>query len=89
MSTLNVFRWTALGAGVVYGLVHSYSLSVASEKKAAAAEWTHKEALIAKAKAEYAKLHPKPAAAATTTATLDLSDPNFDFAKYLETALKE
>ncbi|KAK9238937.1 ATP synthase E chain-domain-containing protein [Lipomyces kononenkoae] len=79
MSTLNVFRWTAFGAGIVYGLFHSYSLSSASAKRAATAEWAHKEALIAKAKEEYAKLHPKPAAP-ITTATLDFSDPNFDFA---------
>ncbi|KAK9451416.1 ATP synthase E chain-domain-containing protein [Limtongia smithiae] len=86
MSALNVFRWTALGAGVVYGAVHSYSLSSAKAKKHEADEYAHKAALIEKAKAEYAKLHPKPA---VTTATVDLSDPNFDFAGYLENALKE
>ncbi|KAK9379657.1 ATP synthase E chain-domain-containing protein [Kockiozyma suomiensis] len=86
MSALNVFRWTALGAGVVYGAVHSFSLASARKAKHAADDWAHKEALIAQAKAEYAKLHPKPA---TTGAVLDLSDPNFDYAKYLETVLAE
>ncbi|KAK9456116.1 ATP synthase E chain-domain-containing protein [Dipodascopsis uninucleata] len=87
MSTLNVFRWTALGAGVLYGAVHSYNLSVARAKKHEATEYQKKVTLISKAKEEYARLHPKPVAA--STATLDLADPNFDFAKYIETALTE
>ncbi|KAK7204987.1 ATP synthase E chain-domain-containing protein [Myxozyma melibiosi] len=86
-TTPQVFRWTALGAGVIYGAAHSFSITSARKAKHAADEWAHKEALIAQAKAEYAKLHPKPVAAAG--ATLDLSDPNFDYAKFLESALAE
>ncbi|KAK9478766.1 ATP synthase E chain-domain-containing protein [Lipomyces japonicus] len=79
-----VFRWSALTAGVVYGAVHSYSLSAAKEQKHAADEWAKKEALIAQAKAEYRKLHPAPAA--SSSSAVDFSDPNFDLAKYLESA---
>ncbi|KAK9461354.1 ATP synthase E chain-domain-containing protein [Lipomyces oligophaga] len=84
MSTLNIFRWGAFAFGVVYGVSHSFSISSARTKAHEAAEWAHKEKLIAQAKAEYAKLHPKPA---SESATIDLSDPNFDFAKYLESAV--
>ncbi|KAK9468977.1 hypothetical protein V1512DRAFT_202358 [Lipomyces arxii] len=74
-----VFRWTALASGVVYGGYHSFVLKSEAASRRAAAEWAHKESLISQAKAEYAKLHPSPVVAASTN-TLDLSDPNFDFA---------
>lgn len=70
MSTLNVFRYSALIAGVVYGFYTDAKLAGASERAAEAAAVAKQQALIAEAKAEYAKLHApkKTASAAPVTA---------------------
>lgn len=84
MSTFNVLRYSALGAGIVYGAVHRYNLVSTAEKDARAAQIKQEEKLIRQAKAEYARLHaPKPAAAAALGA-INWEDPNLDFGKVLE-----
>ena len=50
-----VLRYGALGAGIVYGLVHQRSLTKQAKAHAVEAEYKRKEALIAEAKAEWAK----------------------------------
>jgi F-type H+-transporting ATP synthase subunit e len=44
-----------LGCGVFYGFYHQTKLSAASKSAALDREYHHKESLIEKAKAEYAK----------------------------------
>jgi F-type H+-transporting ATP synthase subunit e len=50
---MQVFRWSALGVGVVYGVVHRNTLSKHAEHKRLQAEQAHKEELIKEARAEY------------------------------------
>ena len=50
-----MFRWSALGVGVVYGIVHRNSLVKQAEHKRQQAEYAYKEELIKEAKAEYQK----------------------------------
>ena len=50
---IQVFRWSALGVGVVYGVVHRSTLSKQAEHKRLQAEIAHKEELIKEARAEY------------------------------------
>jgi F-type H+-transporting ATP synthase subunit e len=57
-----VLRYTALGLGVLYGFQHQRKITTAQKAEAARKEYEHKESLIQKAKAEYARLHnPRPA----------------------------
>lgn len=82
---LQVLRWSALGAGVVYGFVHNSSLKSTAAANKATNEFAKKEALIAQAKAKYAELHPKPVVASTGAVNFD--DPKFDLEAYLTKAL--
>lgn len=50
-----VLRWSALGAGIFYGLYHQAKLSTAAKLAAIDREYQHKQSLIEKAKAEYTK----------------------------------
>lgn len=63
MSTLNVVRYSLLGAGVVYGFVHRNSLEAASKEESRLAQWKKEEQLIKEAKAEYAKTVAQKSAA--------------------------
>ena len=57
-----VFRWSALGVGAVYGIVHRSTLSKQAERKRLQAEYAHKEELIKEARAEYQRRkHPNTA----------------------------
>lgn len=89
MSTsFNVFRYSLVGAGVVYGAFHRYSLESAEVQKQKDAQWKKEEKLIRQAKAEYAKLHAPKAAPVSTTA-FNLEDPNLDFGKVLESLVQK
>jgi F-type H+-transporting ATP synthase subunit e len=50
-----VLRYSALAAGVFYGLYHQASLSASAKFAAINREYEHKQSLIEKAKAEYSK----------------------------------
>ena len=52
---MQVFRWSALGVGVVYGIVHRSSLTKKAEYKRQQEEYAFKEELIKEARAEYQK----------------------------------
>ncbi|KAI5817099.1 ATP synthase E chain-domain-containing protein [Pyronema omphalodes] len=80
--TVNVLRYSALGAGVVYGFYHQQQLNSASKVHQAQAEWKHKEALIAQAKAEWAKKHPVKQAGPGEVVS-DPDSPDFDLEKFL------
>lgn len=86
-ATLNVLRWSALGAGVVYGFVHNRTLYSQAEKKVADAQFKKQEKLIDQAKAEWARLHPAPVA--STGVVTDISDDKFDIEAYLQHAFPE
>ncbi|KAH7328932.1 ATP synthase E chain-domain-containing protein [Stachybotrys elegans] len=88
MSATNVIRWSALGLGVFYGFSHQRSITSAQKAEHARHEYEHKQELINKAKAEYAKLkNPSPASANDVVS--DPSDPNFDLEKFLLKVSKE
>jgi hypothetical protein len=55
MLMTQVFRWSALGAGVLYGVVHRNTLAKQAEYKQKQADYAYKEELIKEAKAEYQK----------------------------------
>jgi F-type H+-transporting ATP synthase subunit e len=50
-----VLRYSALAAGVFYGLYHQASLTASAKLSAINREYEHKQSLIEKAKAEYSK----------------------------------
>jgi len=52
---LQVLRYSALGAGIFYGLYRQASLSASAKLAAIDREYEHKRSLIEKAKAEYTK----------------------------------
>jgi hypothetical protein len=60
MFSCQVLRYSALAAGVLYGLYHQASLSASAKLAAINREYEHKQSLIEKAKAEYSKKN-KPA----------------------------
>lgn len=91
MSTFNVLRYSALGAGVLYGAVHRYNLESAVSEQHKAEEWKKQEKLIKEAKAEYARLHApkdKPSSGAGLSLKT-LEDPNVDFGKVLESLVQK
>ena len=67
-----VLRWSALGAGVFYGMYHQAKLSTAAKLSAINREYEHKQSLIAQAKAEYSKKN-LPASAKTASGDSTLS----------------
>lgn len=82
MSTnFNVLRYSLLGAGVVYGAVHRYSLEGAVKAAEKQAAWDKEVKLIKQAKAEYAKLNPPKA---SSEGSVNWEDPNLDIGQALE-----
>jgi F-type H+-transporting ATP synthase subunit e len=74
---LQVLRYSALGLGVVYGFYHQRTITSTQKADAAKREWAHKQSLIEKGRAEYAKKQAPTAAASTASggrksATLDI-----------------
>jgi F-type H+-transporting ATP synthase subunit e len=61
---IQVLRYSALGAGIFYGLYRQASLSASAKLAAIDREYEHKQSLIEKAKAEYTKKN-MPASAKT------------------------
>ncbi|OBT53872.1 hypothetical protein VE04_04756 [Pseudogymnoascus sp. 24MN13] len=77
---VNVLRYSALGAGVFYGLYHQATLSASAKLNAANREYERKQGLIDRAKKEYVKKTAPPAADGVIR---DPEDKNFDLEKYL------
>jgi hypothetical protein len=57
---MQVLRYSALGAGILYGFYHQAKLSASAKAAAINREYEHKQSLIEKAKAEYAKKNLPP-----------------------------
>jgi hypothetical protein len=60
--SLQVLRYSALGAGIFYGLYHQAKLSTATKLAAVNKEYENKQRLIDQAKAEYTKKNLPPSA---------------------------
>ncbi|QLQ80926.1 hypothetical protein HG537_0E02810 [Torulaspora globosa] len=80
MSTVNVFRYSALAAGLVFGLKNDLSLKSAASKKEEQRAYEAKLKLVEEAKAEFAKGKQATSGAETVNSTFNLEDPNVDFA---------
>jgi len=82
---VNVLRYSALIFGVFYGFTHKRTVVTNAETAKAQAEYKHKESLIEKAKAEWAKKN-LPASAKTEGGDIisDPMDKNFDLEAYLQ-----
>ncbi|KAH8149559.1 uncharacterized protein LAJ45_06188 [Morchella importuna] len=80
--TVNVLRYTALGAGVFYGFTHQRKLSAQAKVRQAQNEYNHKEALIMQAKAEWAKKNA-PKSVGPDGLITDPNDPRFDMEAFL------
>lgn len=88
MSSFNVLRYSALGAGILYGAVHRYNLESAASQEEKQAKFNQEAKLIREAKAEYAKLHaPKKQESSVTS--VNFEDPNVDFGKVLESLVQK
>ncbi|KAF4625866.1 hypothetical protein G7Y89_g12299 [Cudoniella acicularis] len=87
---VNILRWSALGAGVLYGVYHQASLSSAAKLAAINRQYEHKQKLIEQAKAEYSK-SKLPASAKTTEGDIirDPNDSRFDLEAYLNVIAAE
>ncbi|PMD41769.1 putative ATP synthase subunit E, mitochondrial [Hyaloscypha variabilis F] len=82
---VNVLRYSALGAGIFYGLYHQAKLSSAAKLAAINRDYEHKQQLIDRAKAEYSK-SKLPASAKTESGDIirDPNDSRFDLEAYLK-----
>ena len=65
-----VFRWSAVGVGVVYGIVHRSTLTKKAEYKRQQDEYAFKEQLIKEAKAEYQKKKNGPSVESSMSISL-------------------
>ncbi|KAF8455676.1 ATP synthase E chain-domain-containing protein [Terfezia claveryi] len=76
---VNVLRYTALAAGILYGIQHQRTLYKKQQQHKDSEEYAHKEALIRKAKEEYKKKTSPPSGVIT-----DPEDSRFDLEKFLQ-----
>ncbi|KAI1107726.1 ATP synthase subunit E [Jackrogersella minutella] len=89
-SGVNVLRYTALSLGVFYGFTHQRSLTKAQKATAARREYEHKQQLIQRAKAEYARTkNPAPQSSEKSGLNQDPMDPNFDLEAYFNALVSQ
>ncbi|KAL7267356.1 F1F0 ATP synthase subunit e, mitochondrial [Rhizina undulata] len=81
--TVNVIRYSALGAGILYGFSHQRKLNAQAHLRAAESEYKHKESLIAQAKAEFAKRKATTEKKTPGDVISDPNDPRFDLEAFL------
>ncbi|KKZ67311.1 hypothetical protein EMCG_06994 [[Emmonsia] crescens] len=81
---VNVLRYSALFAGLFYGLYHQSSLTSQAKQAQIDREYSRKESLIEQARAEYAKRNA-PAEAKTTSSGVitDPEDKRFDLEAFI------
>ncbi|RKF78852.1 hypothetical protein GcC1_052013 [Golovinomyces cichoracearum] len=81
---VNVLRYSVLGAGLIYGFLHQSKLSSAEKLSNTTKEYQRREALIAQAKAEYAKKFVSSVSSSSSIeAKLDPNDSKFDLEVFL------
>ncbi|RKU43790.1 hypothetical protein DL546_005252 [Coniochaeta pulveracea] len=84
-SAVNVLRYSALGAGIFYGFYHQRKINQTIHAKHAEQEYKHKQELIEKARAEFAKSKSpvKTESKGDSALNQDPMDPKFDVESYL------
>ncbi|MCJ1351591.1 MAG: hypothetical protein MMC33_001575 [Icmadophila ericetorum] len=83
-SGVNVLRYSALGAGIFYGVYHQSALSSQAKIHETNREYAAKQNLIAKAKAEWTKKNlPADKKTSGGGVITDPMDPKFDLEAYL------
>ncbi|KAL8860157.1 MAG: hypothetical protein Q9178_003421 [Gyalolechia marmorata] len=82
-----VLRYSALFAGVSYGLYRQSNLNAQSHKAKVDRDFAHQESLISQAKAEFKKKNMPQETA--SKAGSDPNDPKFDLEGYLTTLMGE
>ncbi|TQS37298.1 hypothetical protein Golomagni_02232 [Golovinomyces magnicellulatus] len=87
---VNVLRYSVLGAGLIYGFLHQSKLSSAAKLSNTTKEYQRREALIAQAKAEYAKKNqPSSSLSNSFEAKLDPNNSKFDLEAFLMKVAEE
>ncbi|KAJ5902376.1 hypothetical protein N7495_002904 [Penicillium taxi] len=82
---VNVLRYSALVAGLVYGVYHQSSITSQTKRAEIEHEYARKERLIEQAKAEWKKrTTPQQTQTQTSSLVTDISDPNFDLEAFLQ-----
>ncbi|CCJ28501.1 unnamed protein product [Pneumocystis jirovecii] len=76
---LNIFRWSALVAGIGYGYTHRNNLAAKKKRKEEEILYKRKEDIIREAQMEYTKLYMP----SKTNILTDPDDPKFDLEAYL------
>ncbi|VEU20369.1 DEKNAAC101175 [Brettanomyces naardenensis] len=85
MTTLNVLRYTALGAGLVYGFIHVESLKKKGKVEVEKYQFERQEKLVEDAKKEWKLQHPSKA---PQGGKIDLSKSDLDWAQVVDDAIK-
>ncbi|KAL5337821.1 ATP synthase E chain-domain-containing protein [Aspergillus crustosus] len=80
---VNVLRYSALVAGLVYGFYHQSSISSSIRRVEADREYARQERLIEQAKAAWKK-KTQPQDAKSSGVITDPEDPKFDLEKFLK-----
>ncbi|KAL2814795.1 ATP synthase E chain-domain-containing protein [Aspergillus granulosus] len=80
---VNVLRYSALVAGLVYGFYHQSSITASVKRADADREYARQERLIEQAKAEWKK-KTQPQDAKSTGVISDPEDPKFDLEAFLK-----
>ncbi|KAL4883660.1 ATP synthase E chain-domain-containing protein [Aspergillus karnatakaensis] len=80
---VNVLRYSALVAGLVYGFYHQSSITATTRRAEADREYARQERLIEQAKAEWKK-KTQPQDAKSSGVITDPENPNFDLEKFLK-----
>ncbi|KAL1986903.1 hypothetical protein VTN96DRAFT_5320 [Rasamsonia emersonii] len=87
---VNVLRYSALVAGLVYGLWHQSSLNAQAKRAEIEREYKHKESLIEQAKAEWRKKTAPPEQKTETAGLItDPEDSRFDLEAFLQAKAAE
>ncbi|KAJ5747261.1 uncharacterized protein N7511_008957 [Penicillium nucicola] len=82
---VNVLRYSALVAGLVYGVYHQSSLNSITKRTEIEHEYARKERLIEQAKAEYKKkTQPQETKTQPTGLITNFEDPKFDLEAFLQ-----
>ncbi|KAL8846434.1 MAG: hypothetical protein Q9221_008479 [Calogaya cf. arnoldii] len=89
-SGVNVLRYSALFAGVGYGLYRQNTFNAQSHKAKVDRDFAHQESLITQAKAEFKKKNmPQQSATKGGQVISDPNDPKFDLEGYLTALMGE
>ncbi|KAL8867748.1 MAG: hypothetical protein Q9198_008406 [Flavoplaca austrocitrina] len=87
---VNVLRYSALLAGVSYGLYHQSNLNAQNHKAKVDRDFAHQASLITQAKAEFKKKNmPQDSVTKGGEVISDPNDPKFDLEGYLTALMGE